>query len=229
MPSCPRKIEVVPSLLAADFSRLAEEIKRAEDAGADRLHVDVMDGHFVPNITIGPLVVEAIKRAASVPLDVHLMITDPMKYLGAFADAGADFLTFHLEAVKDARAAAQAFRKKGVRPGICVSPETPVDGVLDVLDAVDQVLIMTVRPGFGGQEFLEDNVAKIRRVRETEALKRKGAQAPLFIAVDGGINESTGRVVCEAGADVLIAGTFLFKSRDMRATLSSLRRACTGT
>jgi ribulose-phosphate 3-epimerase len=187
-----------------------------------------MDGHFVPNITIGPFVVEAIKRASSVPLDVHLMITDPLKFLGPFADAGADFLTFHLEVVKDVRATALAFRKKGVRPGICVSPETPVEGMLDVLDAVDQALIMTVRPGFGGQEFLADNVAKIRRIREVEPVKRKGVATPLHIAVDGGINESTGRIVFEAGADVLIAGTFLFRSRDMRSTLASLRRACSG-
>ena len=226
MATCRRNVLIAASLLAADFGRLADEIRRAEDAGADRLHVDVMDGHFVPNITIGPFVVEAIKRAASVPLDVHLMIADPLKYLGPFADAGADFLTFHLEVVDDARAAAKTFRAKGVHPGICVNPETPIDGVLDVLDAVDQVLIMTVHPGFGGQTFLADNVEKIRRVREAENAKRKGAAGPLHIAVDGGINEKTGRLVCEAGADVLVAGTFLFKSRDMKATLGSLRRAC---
>ena len=229
LPACPRKILIAPSLLAADFGRLAEEIKRAEDAGADCLHVDVMDGHFVPNITLGPFIVAAMKRAASVPLDVHLMISDPMKYLGAFADAGADTLTFHLEVVKDARATAEAFRKRGVRPGISVNPETPVDGILDVLDVVDQALIMTVHPGFGGQEFIADNIEKIRRIREAEPLKRKGAAEPLRVAVDGGINETTGRAVCMAGADVLVAGTFLFKSRDMRATVSALRRACTGT
>ena len=122
--------------------------------------------------------------------------------------------------------AAELFRSKGVHPGICVNPETPIDGVLDVLDAVDQVLIMTVHPGFGGQEFIADNIEKIRRVREVEPAKRPNASAPLFIAVDGGINETTARAVCRAGADVLVAGTFLFKSRDMRSTLASLRRAC---
>ena len=216
------KIEIAPSLLAADFARLGEEIKRAEEAGADRLHVDVMDGHFVPNITIGPFVVEAIKRNASVPLDVHLMIMDPMKYLTPFADAGADYLTFHHEVVDDARATAQAFREKGVHPGISINPETPVEGILDVVDAVDQVLIMTVRPGFGGQEFLSENIEKIRRIREV-------GREDLHIAVDGGINEQTAGLVCAAGADVLVAGTFLFKSSNMSETLARLRRACTVT
>ncbi|HUW56985.1 MAG TPA: ribulose-phosphate 3-epimerase [Planctomycetota bacterium] len=214
-----RRIEVAPSLLASDFGRLADEIKRAEDAGADRLHVDVMDGHFVPNITVGPFIVEAIKRNATVPLDVHLMITDPLKYLGPFADAGADTLTFHREAVEDPRAAARAFRDKGVHPGISVNPESPVDGILDVLDAVDQVLIMTVHPGFGGQEFITENVEKVRQVRAA-------GRPELHIAVDGGINEQTAALVCAAGADVLIAGTYLFKSADMKAALASLRRAC---
>ena len=214
-----RRIEVAPSLLASDFGRLADEIKRAEDAGADRLHVDVMDGHFVPNITVGPFIVEAIKRNATVPLDVHLMITDPLKYLGPFADAGADTLTFHREAVEDPRAAARAFRDKGVHPGISVNPESPVDGILDVLDAVDQVLIMTVHPGFGGQEFITENVEKVRQVRAA-------GRPELHIAVDGGINEQTAGLVCAAGADVLIAGTYLFKSADMKAALASLRRAC---
>ena len=219
MTSVDRRIEVAPSLLAADFGRLADEIKRAEDAGADRLHVDVMDGHFVPNITIGPFIVEAIKRNASVPLDVHLMIADPMAYLGPFADAGADYLTFHQEVVDDPRETADAFRAKGVHPGISANPETSVEMVLEVLDAVDQVLIMTVHPGFGGQEFITENVDKVRRVREA-------GRPELHIAVDGGINEETARVVCSAGADVLVAGTFLFKSDDMAATLARLRRAC---
>ncbi|KPL00082.1 MAG: hypothetical protein AMK75_05935 [Planctomycetes bacterium SM23_65] len=217
-----RKIEIAPSLLAADFARLAEEIRRAEDAGADRLHVDVMDGHFVPNITIGPFVVEAIKRHAGVPLDVHLMISEPLKYLGPFADAGADYLTFHHEVVEDARATAQAFREKGVHPGISINPDTPVEVILDVLDAVDQVLIMTVRPGFGGQEFISENIEKIRRIREV-------GREDLHIAVDGGINEQTAGMVCAAGADVLVAGTFLFKSSNMTETLARLRRACTLT
>ena len=219
MGKCAHRVEIAPSLLASDFGRLAEEIRRAEDAGADRLHVDVMDGHFVPNISVGPLIVEAIKRNAHVPLDVHLMISDPLKYLGPFADAGADYLTFHREVVDDPRAAAATFRKKGVHPGISINPETPVDTILDVLDAVDQVLIMTVHPGFGGQEFLPGNLEKIRRIREVRP-------TGLHVAVDGGINERTAARVCAAGADVLIAGTFLFHSRDMRRTLASLRRAC---
>ena len=219
MAAQPCRLEIAPSLLASDFGRLADEIKRAEDAGADRLHVDVMDGHFVPNITIGPFIVEAIKRNATVPLDVHLMISEPMKYLDAFADAGADTLTFHREVVDDARRTAEAFRDKGVHPGISVNPETGIEGILDVLDAVDQVLIMTVHPGFGGQKFMAENVEKIRRVREA-------GRSELHIAVDGGINEETAPLVCAAGADVLIAGTFLFKSDDMTATLAALRRSC---
>lgn len=212
-------MEIAPSLLAADFGRLADEIRRAEDAGADRLHVDVMDGHFVPNITIGPFIVEAIKRNAHVPLDVHLMIADPLKYYGEFADAGADYLTFHREVVENPREAAQAFRARGVHPSISINPETPVDTILDVLDAVDQTLIMTVHPGFGGQEFIADNIEKIRRIREVRA-------TGLHIAVDGGINQQTAALVCRAGADVLIAGTFLFGSSNMKKTLADLRRAC---
>ena len=219
MDQCAYRVEIAPSLLSVDFGRLADEIRRAEDAGADRLHVDVMDGHFVPNITIGPVVVEAIKRNAHVPLDVHLMISEPLKYFGDFADAGADTLTFHREVVEDARAAAQAFRERGVHPGISINPETPVSTILDVLDAVDQVLIMTVHPGFGGQQFLADNVEKIRRVR---AVRPTG----LHVAVDGGINEQTAGLVCAAGADVLVAGNFLFRSGDMKKALASLRRAC---
>jgi ribulose-phosphate 3-epimerase len=214
-----RGVIVAPSLLAADFSRLADEIRRAEDAGADRLHVDVMDGHFVPNLTVGPAVVEAIKRHSHVPLDVHLMIEEPLRYLKAFADAGADFLTFHREVVEDPRAAAEAFRGAGVRPGISINPETPVDTILDVLDVVEQVLIMTVRPGFGGQEFMPENVEKVRRVRE---LRPEG----LHIAVDGGISNETAPLVCAAGADVLIAGTFLFSARNMKKAIADFRRVC---
>lgn len=217
--ACDRAVEIAPSVLAADFGRLADEIGRAEDAGADRLHVDVMDGHFVPNITIGPFIVEAIKRNTHLPLDVHLMIADPEKYLEAFAEAGADYLTFHREVVDDPRATAEAFRNKGVHPGISINPDTPVQVILDVLDAVDQVLIMTVHPGFGGQEFMEENVRKIERIREVRP-------TGLHVAVDGGINEQTAPLVCAAGADVLIAGTFLFRSSDMKRTLASLRRAC---
>ena len=212
-------ILIAPSLLAADFGHLADEIKRAEDAGADRLHVDVMDGHFVPNITMGPFVVEAAKRHATVPLDVHLMIEEPLRYLKPFAEAGANFLTFHQEVVDDVAATAQAFREAGVRPGVSINPETPVETILDMLDVVDQVLVMTVQPGFGGQSFMPENLQKIRRIRERRP-------TGIYVEVDGGVNNETGAQVCAAGADVLVAGTFLFRSEDMKEALESLRRAC---
>jgi len=215
----PRGILITPSLLAADFGHLADEIRRAEDAGADRLHVDVMDGHFVPNITMGPFIVEAAKRHATVPLDVHLMIDEPLRYLKPFAEAGADFLTFHQEVVDDVAETARVFRQAGVHPSVSINPETPVETILDDLDAVEQVLIMTVHPGFGGQSFMPGNLEKIRKIR---GRRPEG----LFVQVDGGINNETAARVCAAGADVIVAGTFLFHSDDMKDAIASLRRAC---
>ena len=209
-------VKVAPSLLAADFTRLGEEIRRVEQAGADLLHVDVMDGHFVPNITMGPFIVKAIKRAATVPLNVHLMISDPLRYAGAFVKAGADRVVFHREVVADASAAARAVRAFGVSVGISINPGTQVDTLFDVLDEVDEVLVMTVEPGFGGQEFMAGNLSKIVELRRRKPVEK------LDIAVDGGIDLLTAPLTVEAGANVLISGTFIFGSKDVVDTIRRL-------
>ena len=215
----PHPIRIAPSILSADFARLADEIKRAEDAGADWLHVDVMDGHFVPNLTIGPPVVERIKKVAKVPLDVHLMITDPVKYAPDFAKAGADVLTFHIEVCADertARGVAAAFRAAGVEQvGVALNPDQPVERVLPILDAVDLVLVMSVFPGFGGQKFMPDVLPKVRTLRQ------KGYAG--HVEMDGGLNADTLPRCAAAGADVLVSGSALFGVPDMRATLARFR------
>ena len=212
-------ILIAPSILSADFARLADEIARAEDAGADWLHVDVMDGHFVPNLTIGPPVVERIKRVARVPLDVHLMITDPVKYAPDFANAGADVLTFHIEVCPDERTARDvvaAFRGAGVdRVGVALNPDQPIERVLPILDAVDLVLVMSVFPGFGGQAFMAEVLPK------TRALRERGYEG--HVEMDGGLNSETLPRCAAAGADVLVSGSALFGADDMRATLERFR------
>jgi len=212
-------IRIAPSILSANFARLAEEIARAEDAGADWLHVDVMDGHFVPNLTIGPPVVESIKKVARVPLDVHLMITDPARYAPDFARAGADVLTFHVEVCPDeraARAVVAAFRVAGVATvGVALNPDQPVERVLPILDAVDLVLVMSVFPGFGGQKFMADVLPK------TRALRQRGYAG--HVEMDGGLNAETLPRCAAAGADVLVSGSALFGAPDMRSTLARFR------
>ncbi len=210
-------IKIAPSLLAADFSCLGDEIRRAEDSGADLLHVDVMDGHFVPNLTLGPFIVEAIKRVATIPLDVHLMIEEPQKFIGAFARAGADSLTFHLEVSSDPPALCDLISELRVRPGVSLNPATPYEPYEQAIRAVDKVLVMTVNPGFGGQEFIEDTVPKIRAIR-----KILGADAE--VQVDGGIDSESIVKVAGAGANCIVVGSYLFGSEDMRATLALLRK-----
>ena len=214
-----RRLIVAPSLLACDFSHLAEEVRRVEDAGADWLHVDVMDGHFAPNLTIGPGVVEAIRRVSRVPLDVHLMIEHPEAYIRQFLDAGSHYLTVHIEAqgLKSEaalRGALEAIRKGGARAGLSMRPRTTAEALKPFLDAVDLVLVMTVEPGFGGQAFIEDMVPKVRQLR---------AWFGGDLAVDGGINAQTGRVCREAGANVLVAGTYVFRSASCREAIQALR------
>ena len=214
-----RPILIAPSLLSCDFARLADEIRRAEDAGADWLHVDVMDGHFVPNLTIGPPVVEKIKKVARVPLDVHLMITDPVKYAPDFASAGADVLTFHVELCPDpaaARAVAAAFRAAKVpKVGVALNPDTPVERVLSFLDAVDLVLVMSVFPGFGGQKFMAEVLPKTRRRRESGYAGH--------VEMDGGLNGETIPACAAAGADALVSGSALFGAKDMKASIARFR------
>jgi len=208
-------IRIAPSLLAADFTRLDREIREAESAGADLLHVDVMDGHFVPNITIGPFVVEAIKRTATLPLDVHLMISDPVKFVRAFIDAGADSIDFHIEVVPEPRELIETVHDHGLKIGVALSPETPVDAISNILGAVDQVMVMTVHPGFGGQGLIPECVEKVRRVAEL---------APdMDILVDGGINATTISAVAAAGANVFVAGTAVFGKEDRAAAVATLR------
>jgi ribulose-phosphate 3-epimerase len=206
-----RPVQVAPSLLAADFVALADSVREVEEAGADLLHLDVMDGQFVPNISFGPVVVEAVKRVARLPLDVHLMIDDPIRYVDAFADAGAEFLTVHVEACPDVAATLEAIRSRRVRPGITLRPRTPFADVEPFLAAVDLVLVMTVEPGFGGQAYLPDQEPKLSRAREL----RSDSGLDYHIEVDGGIGAETGPRAVGAGADILVTGSALFGSRDI--------------
>ncbi|MGI5964853.1 MAG: ribulose-phosphate 3-epimerase [Candidatus Methanomethylophilaceae archaeon] len=203
--------KVSASILSADFSRLGEEIGRLEASGADWIHVDVMDGSFVPNITIGPPVVKSIRKTTDLPFDVHLMIQDPVRYIEDFVKAGADFLTVHPEAQGDSAKAIEKIRDCGIKAGISVNPDTDVKILDRYLAHVDLVLVMTVHPGFGGQKFIPSGVDKIRYVREwAEAHNPK-----LEISVDGGINRETGKICTDAGASVLAAGSALFGLKDM--------------
>ncbi len=214
-------IQVAPSILACDFSRLADECRRAEDAGSDALHVDVMDGHFVRNITIGPLIVEAVRRSTGLPLNVHLMIDNPELFVSDFCDAGADWVLVHPEAKGDPAGALEAVRAKGVKTGVALNPETPVAAARDFLGNVDFALVMSVNPGWGGQSFIREALPKFA---EAKALSRAGT----LLGVDGGVNLETGREAVRAGADFLIAGTFLFRSDDMPGRVAALRRAGEG-
>jgi len=214
-----RPLRVSPSLLSCDFGRLAEEVRAVEAAGADWIHVDVMDGRFVPNITIGPVVVQAIKRAASRPLDVHLMIVEPEKYIEAFAKAGADILTVHVEASPHLHRTLQQIRQAGARPSVVLNPSTPLSAVEEVLSEVEMVLVMSVNPGFGGQSFIESTVDRVRRLRAM--IDARGLSVD--IEVDGGINAETARRVVEAGATVLVAGSYVFGAKDYAQAIRSLR------
>jgi len=209
------KVLIAPSILSADFSRLGQEISDIEKAGADWVHVDVMDGLFVPNITIGPLVVKAIRNLTGLFFDVHLMIDDPVKYVDSFAEAGSDLITFHIEACDDPGAIIRKIRDKDKKVGVSVKPGTGLNELYPFLEKVDMVLIMTVEPGFGGQEFMEDMMQKVKELRK----RFKG-----LIQVDGGINAQTSGIAAAAGADVLVAGTAVFKTGDYSAAIAELKK-----
>lgn len=213
---------IAPSLLSADFSRLAEEIAAVERAGADLLHVDVMDGHFVPNITIGPLIVEAMKKCATAPLDVHLMITEPDKFIGAFKRAGAGILTVHVETCPHLHRTVQFIHEQEMLAGVSINPATPVSVLENILPYIDLVLIMSVNPGFGGQQFIRDAVKKVLRLRE---MIEKG-QKTVLIEIDGGISTDNAKNVFEAGADILVAGSAIFHSSDYTQYIDALRSVC---
>lgn len=215
-------VKVAPSILSADFARLAEAVQTAEAGGADYIHVDVMDGHFVPNITVGPPVVKCIRRATQLPLDVHLMIADPARFVPDFADAGANGLTVHAEATPHLHRVLQQLRELGIRPGVSLNPATPAYAISEIIGNVGRVLVMTVNPGFGGQPFIESMLDKIARVRRM--LDEAGSAAEL--EVDGGIAPDTAERVVAAGARVLVAGKAIFAAPEgVPAAIAAIREA----
>ena len=213
------RIRIAPSILAADFSALGEEIATAERGGADLIHVDVMDGHFVPNITIGPPVVRAIKRVTSLPLDVHLMIADPARYLTTFADAGADFLSVHVEATPHLHRTLTEIKELGVQAGVALNPSTSESVLNEIATEVDFILVMSVNPGFGGQKFIPRTLTKIAAIHDILEKAKNEAS----IEVDGGISQSNAGDVVAAGADILVAGSAIFGSPDPSQAIEMLR------
>jgi ribulose-phosphate 3-epimerase len=213
-------IQIAPSILSADFGRLAEEIRAIESAGADYIHVDVMDGRFVPNITIGPPVVKALKKVATRPLDVHLMIVEPERWVDAFADAGADIITVHQEACTHLQRTLAEIKKRGCRAGVSLNPATSEETLRYVIDDVDLILVMTVNPGFGGQKFLASQLEKITRLR---AMLHAAKNTTAVIEVDGGVDEKTAHDVVKAGASVLVAGNAVFTKPSYADAIRAVR------
>ncbi|WP_282154689.1 ribulose-phosphate 3-epimerase [Cytobacillus gottheilii] len=212
-------VKIAPSILSADFARLGEEIKDVEAGGADYIHVDVMDGHYVPNITIGPLVVEAIRPITDLPLDVHLMIEHPDQYIEAFARAGANYITVHVEACTHLHRTIQLIKSYGVKAGVVLNPATPAEMIKPILEDVDMVLLMTVNPGFGGQKFIPSVLPKLKAIRNWA----DELGLDLEIEVDGGVNEETAKLCVEAGANVLVAGSAVFNEKDRAKAIAALR------
>lgn len=210
---------ISPSILASDFSRLAEEISSIEEAGADLVHIDVMDGMFVPNITLGAPVIKCLKNKTKLPFDVHLMIEEPVRYIDDFAAAGADIITFHLEAAKDVDATIEKIKKAGLKPALSIKPNTPAKAVFPYLDRLYMVLVMTVEPGFGGQSFMRETMPKVKAIREE--ITRLSLDT--HIQVDGGIDDKTVAEATSNGADVLVAGSYVFKAADRAEAIRKLR------
>ncbi|MET0785185.1 MAG: ribulose-phosphate 3-epimerase [Paenisporosarcina sp.] len=214
-------IKIAPSILAADFSKLGEEVKEVERAGAELIHIDVMDGHFVPNITMGPIVVEALRPLTKLPLDVHLMIENADQYIESFAKAGADYITVHVEACTHLHRTIQLIRSFGVKPGVVLNPHTPVEAIQHVLDDIDMVLFMTVNPGFGGQKFIHSVVPKIKQL--SNIIKER--QLNIEIEIDGGINKDTIVECAKAGATIFVAGSAIYSQQDRTKALQDIKQA----
>jgi len=210
---------IAPSILSADFAKLGDEIRAVQDAGADWIHVDVMDGHFVPNITIGPLIVEAAKRVTALPLDVHLMIENPDRFIPDFANAGADLISVQVEACVHLNRTIQMIREAGLKAGVVLNPATPLSSIEWILESVDLVMIMSVNPGFGGQKFLFNSLKKIEDLRRM--ILDRGHST--LIEIDGGVNQTTIKEIAEAGADVFVAGSAIFGSPDYKKTIDRFR------
>lgn len=211
-------IKIAPSILSADFANLGEEIKDVEHAGADYIHVDVMDGHFVPNITIGPLIVHAIRPITKLPLDVHLMIENPDQYIQQFADAGADIITVHQEASPHLHRTLQFIKQAGVKAGVVINPATPAEMIRPVLSEIDLVLLMTVNPGFGGQSFIDAVVPKIKQIAQW----REELGLNFEIEIDGGVNKHTAKTCVDAGANVLVAGSAVFNQTNRKIAINDI-------
>ena len=216
-------IKIAPSILSADFGHLAEEVRAVDEAGADLIHVDVMDGRFVPNLTIGPIVVRAVRAATSLPLDVHLMIVEPEKYIEEFAAAGADIITVHIEASPHLHRTIQQIKALGKKAGVSLNPHTPVSMLDHVLPDIDLVLVMSVNPGFGGQSFIPAALDKIRALAQKKKADPRRFSS-IDIEVDGGVNAKTAGSVVAAGADILVAGSYVFHHEDYREAIETLRR-----
>ncbi|MEH7515014.1 ribulose-phosphate 3-epimerase [Gottfriedia acidiceleris] len=212
-------VKIAPSILSANFAKLGEEILDVERGGADYIHVDVMDGHFVPNITIGPLIVEAIRPVTKLPLDVHLMIEKPDQYIEQFVKAGADIITVHVEACTHLHRTIQTIKSFGIKAGVVLNPATPVSSIEQIIDDVDMVLLMTVNPGFGGQKFIHSVVPKIKQV----ANLIKERNLTVEIEIDGGVDEHTAKLCIEAGATVLVAGSAVYNKEDRKEAIAKIR------
>ncbi len=212
-------VKISPSILSSDYGKLSSELKRMEDCGADMLHIDVMDGHFVPNITLGAPILKCIRKSSSLPFDVHLMISDPYKYIPDFVKAGSDIITFHVESDSDIEKTIDLILASGKKAGLSVKPKTPIETVYPYLDKLSMVLVMTVEPGFGGQSFMEDMMPKVSAVKAE--IERKGLD--IDIQVDGGINKDTISVAAKAGANVFVSGNAIFSSNDAAKTIADFK------